>query len=229
MTTIPATGSSSYLDSLRSTGTNGASSTTTTGSNTIDQAGFLKLLTAQMTNQDPTAPMDSSTMVQQMSQMSEVSGITEMNASLKSLLSEATGNRIGDAASWIGKDALVNSSTAQPLATGGYAGQVTLPSAATTMNISLIDASGNTVYSQTLTNQAAGPVAFGWNGAKADGTTSTGPLSVVVSASGASGTITPTIATWATVTGVNSPAGGSSAQLSTALGTVAPADVLSLS
>ncbi|MGN6124646.1 MAG: flagellar hook capping FlgD N-terminal domain-containing protein, partial [Sphingomonas oligoaromativorans] len=39
---------------------------TSTASSGIDQAGFLKLLTTQMTQQDPTAPMDTSTMVQQL-------------------------------------------------------------------------------------------------------------------------------------------------------------------
>jgi flagellar basal-body rod modification protein FlgD len=222
--------SNSYLDSLRAaSAASAAAGSPSTGSQTIDQAGFLKLLTAQMTNQDPTAPMDSNQMVEQLSQMSTVSGITEMNTSLQSLVSEVTGNRIGDAASWIGKAALVSSTTAQPLSNGGYAGTITLPSDATSMNVSLVDSSGKTVYNQTLSNQKAGTVDFAWDGKAADGTQTSGPLSVVVSASGASGTINPNVATWATVTGVNSPAGGSSAELTTTLGTVAPTDVLSLS
>jgi flagellar basal-body rod modification protein FlgD len=222
--------SNSYLDSLRAaSAASAAAGSPSTGSQTIDQAGFLKLLTAQMTNQDPTQPMDSNQMVSQLSQMSTVSGITEMNTSLKSMLADEQGNRIGDAASWIGKAALLSSTTAQPLSNGGYAGTISLPSDATSMNVSLVDSSGKTVYSQTLSNQKAGTVNFAWDGKAADGTQSSGPLSVVVSASGASGTISPTVATWATVTGVNSPAGGSSAELTTTLGTVAPTDVLSLS
>jgi flagellar basal-body rod modification protein FlgD len=230
MTTTTDT-SNSYLSSLYGATSSSSSSagTAAAGSDTIDQAGFLKLLTAQMTMQDPTAPMDSNTMVQQMSQMSEVQGITEMNTSLQSLASSMEGNRIGDAASWIGKAALLPSSTAQPLTNGGYAGTITLPSAATSMNVSLVDSTGKTVYSQTLSNQAAGTVNFAWDGKLADGTQASGPLSVAVSATGTSGTINPTVDTWATITGVNSPAGGSSAQLTTSLGTVAPTDVLSLS
>lgn len=221
--------SNAYLDSLRTSAKAASAAASTTSSTTIDQSGFLQLLTAQMTNQDPTAPMDSSTMVQQISQMTEVSGITEMNASLKSMLADQTGNRIGDAASWIGKDALLPSTTAQPLSDGSYAGEITLPSDATSVNVSLVDSSGKQVYSQTATNQKAGTLDFSWDGKNADGTTASGPLSVVVSAAGSSGTITPTVSTWATIMGVQSPAGGSSAELSTTLGTVAPTDVLSLS
>jgi flagellar basal-body rod modification protein FlgD len=229
MTTTTDT-SNSYLSSLYGASSSSSSANTaTTGSDTIDQAGFLKLLTAQMTMQDPTAPMDSNTMVQQMSQMSEVQGITEMNSSMKSLLSEVQGNRIGDAASWIGKAALLSSSTAQPLTNGGYAGEITLPSDATSMNVSLVDSSGKTVYSQALTNQKAGTIDFAWDGKMADGTQTSGPLSVVVSAANSSGAVNPTVSTWSTITGVNSPAGGSSAQLTTTLGTISPSDVLSLS
>ena len=103
MTVSSTTTDNSYLDSLRTNSSTAAAASSTAGSDSIDQAGFLKLLTAQMTNQDPTAPMDSNTMVQQLSEMSTVSGITEMNTSMKSLVSELTDNRIGDAASWIGK------------------------------------------------------------------------------------------------------------------------------
>lgn len=227
---MTTTTDTSFASSLyNTTSTAAAAAATKTGSQSIDQAGFLKLLTAQMTMQDPTNPMDSNTMVQQMSQMSEVQGITEMNTSMKALLAEAQGNRIGDAASWIGKAALLSSSTAQPLSNGGYAGEITLPKDATSMNVSLVDGSGKTVYTQTLTNQKAGTIDFAWDGKLADGTQASGPLSVVTSAAGSSGAINPTVSTWATITGVNSPAGGSSAQLTTTLGTIAPSDVLSLS
>jgi flagellar basal-body rod modification protein FlgD len=229
MTVSSTTDSTSYLDSLRTPTATATSSTSAAGGTTIDQAGFLKLLTTQMTNQDPTAPMDTNTMVQQLTEMSTVSGITEMNSSMKSLLTEVQGDRIGDAASWIGKAALLSSSTAEPLTNGGYAGEITLPSDATSMNVSLVDSSGATVYNETLGAQQAGTVDFAWDGTKADGTTASGPLSVVVSATGSKGSVTPTVSTWSTITGVQSPAGGSSASLTTTLGTVAPTDVLSLS
>jgi flagellar basal-body rod modification protein FlgD len=195
----------------------------------IDQAGFLKLLTTQMTQQDPTAPMDTATMVQQLTEMSTVSGITEMNQSLKDMTTELTGNRIGDAASWIGKKALVESSTAQPLADGSFSGEIALTSDASSMSLSLVDANGNAVYSKTYNGQKAGVVDFSWDGKLPDGTAAAGPLKVVVSATTSTGQTTPATAVWATVTGVQSPAGGSAAQISTSLGTVAPTDVLSLS
>ena len=220
--------STDYMSSLRAASSS-AGAAPAGAKNMIDQAGFLKLLTTQMTHQDPTAPMDTNSMTTQMSQITQTSGITEMNAALKSLVAEMTGNRIGDAASWIGKAALVASQTAQPLGNGGYAGQVTLPSSASTLSISLVDQTGATVHTETLSDRQAGAIDFAWDGRKADGATATGPMKVVVSATGADGQVQPSVATWSTVTGVQSPAGGAAAQLSTTLGIVAPTAVLSLS
>jgi flagellar basal-body rod modification protein FlgD len=223
------TSTTSSIASL-TTATQAAATKKTTGTQTIDSASFLKLLTTQMTNQDPTAPMDTNTMTTQLSQITQTSGIQEMNASLKSLLSEVTGNRIGDAASWIGKAALVSGQTAQPLGDGSYQGQVTLPSAAATVSISLKDAEGNIVHSETGSNVSAGAFQFAWDGKDSTGAAVSGPLTMVVSATAKDGSsISPTTAVWQTVTGVNSPAGGSAAQLTTSVGTVAPSDVISLS
>jgi flagellar basal-body rod modification protein FlgD len=200
----------------------------TTGNPSIDQAGFLKLLTAQMTMQDPTSPMDSNTMVQQLSQMSMVSGVTEMNTSMKALLADETGNRIGNAADWLGKSVLVAGASAQPLQDGRFAGRVALPSDATNVSISLVDGSGQPVYSTTATNHKAGSIDFSFSGKTDSGATVSGPLKVVVSAIGKSGLIKTTTATWSTVTGVESPGGGSSAKLNTTTGSFAPTDVLGL-
>ena len=59
------------------------------GSSAADQTQtFLKLLTAQIKNQDPMSPMDASTMTAQTSNLSMVNSMQSMNASLKSLLEQ---------------------------------------------------------------------------------------------------------------------------------------------
>jgi flagellar basal-body rod modification protein FlgD len=55
------------------------------GSATLDQTSFLKLMTTQLQTQDPFAPQDSTQMVAQMAQFSQVSGNAEMNTTLKSI------------------------------------------------------------------------------------------------------------------------------------------------
>lgn len=49
---------------------------------TLNQADFLALMTAQLKNQDPTKPVDNSEYVAQMAQFSTVSGISESNTKL---------------------------------------------------------------------------------------------------------------------------------------------------
>ena len=71
--------------------TNNTSSTTgsssTTSSNSVDYNTFLQLLIAEMKNQDPTNPMDTSQYMSQIAQLSTVEQATLTNSKLDSLLS----------------------------------------------------------------------------------------------------------------------------------------------
>lgn len=51
----------------------------------LGQADFLRLLTTQLKQQDPTDPVDNKEMLAQMAQFSSVAGITDMNATLKQI------------------------------------------------------------------------------------------------------------------------------------------------
>lgn len=51
----------------------------------LDEKAFLRLMTAQLKEQDPFDPVDNTAMVAQMAQFSSVAGISEMNTSLKSI------------------------------------------------------------------------------------------------------------------------------------------------
>ena len=230
MTTVNS--SIGYLRSPSATASaTGTTSGTTSGtSGTLGMNDFLKLLTTQMQTQDPFNPVDNTQMVAQMAQFSSVAGISSMNNTLSQIASNLDGSRIGDAASWIGKSVLVPSTRAAALSDGSYAGQITLPSNAADMKISFVDASGAIVHSDDAGAQTAGSVNFGWNGKDASGNAVAGPVTVQVSATDKNGgAISPSVATWADVEGVQSPAGGASAALITGNGLVAPASVLSLS
>ncbi|MBK6708655.1 MAG: flagellar hook capping protein [Sphingomonadales bacterium] len=55
------------------------------GERKLDQTDFLQLMSTQLQQQDPFDPVDNQTMVAQMAQFSSVAGISEMNASLRSI------------------------------------------------------------------------------------------------------------------------------------------------
>jgi flagellar basal-body rod modification protein FlgD len=59
-----------------------ASQARRTPGNSLGQADFLQLMTAQVTAQDPFKPLDQTQMVAQLAQFSQVAGTAEMNASL---------------------------------------------------------------------------------------------------------------------------------------------------
>ena len=68
--------------------------------NSVDYESFLKLLIAQMKNQDPTSPMDSTEYVAQIAQFSQVEQSVQMNQKLDQMLQASS---LSDAASLIGR------------------------------------------------------------------------------------------------------------------------------
>lgn len=72
------------------------------GSMSLGQEDFLTLLVTQLKNQDPLSPLDNEAFVAQLAQFSTVSGITEMNQSLKTLAT-GSGDMRSSAPQWIGR------------------------------------------------------------------------------------------------------------------------------
>lgn len=84
-------------------GIGGGAPSDRTGSMGLDQSDFLRLLTAQLQNQDPLSPLDNAAFVAQLAQFSTVSGITEMNDSLQSIASQMLSGSKASAPQWIGR------------------------------------------------------------------------------------------------------------------------------
>lgn len=74
-----------FVNNVSSYGTSTAPNNMTTAKNMLDKDDFLKLFTAQLTNQDPMSPIDNSDMLAQFSQFSLVEQITNMSESMDSL------------------------------------------------------------------------------------------------------------------------------------------------
>jgi flagellar basal-body rod modification protein FlgD len=58
----------------------------TTPNSSLNQADFLKLLTTQLSNQDPSNPMSDTEFASQLAQFSTLQGIQQLNASFSDLL-----------------------------------------------------------------------------------------------------------------------------------------------
>ena len=94
----------------------------TGSSDKLGQADFLKLMTTQLQNQDPFAPMENAEFIAQMAQFSTVTGITEISESLKGMSDQLSEFRIATAANMLGHSVLVPGSTAYPGSDGSISG-----------------------------------------------------------------------------------------------------------
>src|SRR5712691_13440170 len=75
--------SSSFLNSVQVPQTTGTKPSTTTGSSKLGKQDFLKLLMAQLQNQDPMKPMDDTQMIAQMAQFSALEASQQLNATMQ--------------------------------------------------------------------------------------------------------------------------------------------------
>jgi flagellar basal-body rod modification protein FlgD len=58
---------------------------TKTGYETLGQADFIKMMTTQLTQQDPTSPVDSKEMLAQLAQFQQLGGINSINTTLQQI------------------------------------------------------------------------------------------------------------------------------------------------
>ncbi|MCA6297570.1 MAG: flagellar hook assembly protein FlgD [Phenylobacterium sp.] len=123
---------------------------------------FMKLLTAQIKNQDPLSPMDSTQFTQQLVQMTGVQQQLYSNDLLKQLVSN-TGTGMSDAVSVIGRE--VTAASDKAIVTNGEAKwSYNLGKTAASVKIEVLDSNGKTVAVSSPTNVAAGDQTFTWNG-----------------------------------------------------------------
>ena len=132
-------------------------------SDTLGQNDFLKLMTTQLQNQDPFAPMDNGDFIAQMAQFSTVTGISEVNESLEKLVNKSDQGRIATAANLLGHSVLVPGNISRPDEKGELHGVLDLPQASSMAKIVISDAdTGEELNVMDLGAQAAGLVGFSW-------------------------------------------------------------------
>ena len=144
----------------------------------LGQEDFLKLMTTQLQNQDPFAPMENGEFIAQMAQFSTVTGITSMDESLKNVAAKLGETRIATAANMLGHSVLVPGKIARADDDGSVNGVIDLPSAATNVNVVFKSQNGEIIDTINLGNQSSGLVGFAWHGAPKDMIESDEPIFV---------------------------------------------------
>ena len=77
----------------------------------LDQESFLKLLTMQLSYQDPFKPVDNAQMLSQMTSMSTSQGISSLSTQMESLNSLMTSSQALQASALVGQNVLIPSNT----------------------------------------------------------------------------------------------------------------------
>jgi flagellar basal-body rod modification protein FlgD len=134
------------------------------GSSTEDiQNRFLTLLTAQLKNQDPSAPMDSAQMTSQLAQISTVDGIERLNKTLQTMLDDSQSAQGLQAASLVGRGVLVpGSSMTYANGAGGFG--IDLAEPADEVTVTIKDANGLVMRTMQLGDAEEGIQLVPWDG-----------------------------------------------------------------
>ncbi len=177
--------------------TNGAASSSQTQKTVLGKDDFLKMLIAQLKNQDPLNPLDGTAFVAQLAQFSSLEQLQNMNTQMSSLSSSFTSinnvqvaNLIGNEVSAKGNTSIVDGSTN----TLYY----NLPSDVKQGSVNIYNAQGALVKTQTFGSQSAGTNSLTWSCANLPA----GTYTFEVTATDTSGKeITPTTLVTGKVTG----------------------------
>ena len=130
---------------------------------------FLKLLVAQMQNQDPLSPMDNAQVTSQMAQINTVSGIEKLNATVQGLSNQFVQMQALQGASLVGHDVIVPGKLlafAEGFGQGGFE----LAGPADSVKVEILAANGQVADTINLGAQSSGLHSFAWPSGTADET-----------------------------------------------------------
>jgi flagellar basal-body rod modification protein FlgD len=138
---------------------------TTAKRNPQDEAGsadrFLKLLVAQMQNQDPLNPMDNAQVTSQMAQINTVNGIEKLNTTVKSLSGQFVQMQVLQGAALVGRDVIIEGNSLgviDGVGTGGFE----LANPTDKVTVEVLSAGGQVIDTLNLGAQTAGMHGFTW-------------------------------------------------------------------
>lgn len=122
---------------------------------------FLRLLVAQMQNQDPLNPLDNAQVTSQMAQINTVSGIEKLNLTMGGLNRSMVQMQALQGASLVGRDVTLEGN--RLAMSGGVAlGGFELASTADRVQVEVLDPVGRVVDTLDLGTQGAGRHGFQW-------------------------------------------------------------------
>lgn len=126
------------------------------------QDRFLKLLVAQLNNQDPMNPLDNAQMTSQIAQINTVSGIERLNQTMQAMAAQFNSLQVLQGAALVGRQVLTEGAELT-LSAGKGQGGYELGAAASAVQVDILGASGQLLERLNLGPQGAGRHRFDWD------------------------------------------------------------------
>lgn len=131
----------------------------------LGQDQFLKLMTTQMTHQDPTKPMENGEFLTQIAQFGTVSGIQDLQKSFGDFAGSINSSQALQATSLVGRYVSAPGTKGVLAAGGEITGDINLSDSSPNVNVTVTNAAtGEIVQKVELGAHAAGRVPFVWDG-----------------------------------------------------------------
>jgi len=196
----------------------------------------MKILIAQMRNQDPLNPLDNAEITSQLAQLSTVTGINKLQVSLENLQASFQTSQSLQAADMIGRGVFVTGSSIALYSATDTSGTTTsqgvlaanLSGAADSVVLTIRDSSGVAVYTENLGAKSAGMMTYSWDGKTSGGDTAkAGIYSFEVAATSAGEAVKATTLSFGEVLSVSTGASGIELNVEN-IGAVSTADVVQI-
>lgn len=130
----------------------------------LGQKQFFELMIAQLKNQDPLEPLDSSEFLSQLAQFSTVSGVNGIEQSMSALSASLQSNQALQASTLVGREVLADGSLMRLGGDGDATGAVRLDGSTSNLVVTIADPAGRVVRRMELGPHAAGLAEFRWDG-----------------------------------------------------------------
>ena len=136
------------------------------------QDRFLKLLVAQLNNQDPMNPLDNAQMTTQMAQINTVTGIQTLNLTMQTMAEQFTTMQQIQGISMIGRSVLTEGNHLTVSEEGQASGAFVLNGSATNVKVEVVTPGGVLVDTIDMGAQEKGRHDFEWDSTKYSGSAS---------------------------------------------------------
>lgn len=144
--------------------------------NEMGKSEFMELMIAQMNNQDPLEPQGNAEYMAQLSQLSMVEGIQNLNKVTEGFITSLQSSQALQASALVGRKVQIQSDIANLVEGSSLSGSVFVPASANTMDIKIVDNQGQVLreldtaqFRNSSGVYGEGTIDFEWDGVMDNG------------------------------------------------------------